>query len=293
MKIEIGTRQFRAIPGKQHLLSDHPTNIKSLYTNKDEYKNLLDEYQDEIFDLQNMLFAHDRYALLLIFQGMDTSGKDGAIRQVMSGIDPAGVQVFSFKKPSATEMDHDYLWRTNLCLPERGRIGIFNRSYYEEVLIVKVHPEILSASRIPNEMMKNDDSFWQSRYSDIRNHEAYLYRNGIRVVKFFMHLSKEEQRQRFLSRIQEPAKNWKFSVVDVNERGYWDEYQKAYEACIRHTTTEESPWYVIPADEKKNARLIIAKVVLETMRSLHISYPELPDGQKKELEEIRGKLEGE
>lgn len=293
MKIKIDTDQFRALPDQPKKISDWATKIEPLYQDKKEYKKLLEEYQDEIFDLQNKLYAHDRYSLLLVFQGMDTAGKDGAIRHVMSGIDPAGVQVFSFKKPSSREMDHDYLWRTSQRMPERGRVGIFNRSYYEEVLIVRVHPAILFGSRIPKEHLADTEEFWQTRYTDIKNHEAFLNRNGTRIVKFFLHISKEEQRQRFLARIDRPDKNWKFSMSDVKERGFWDKYQEAYEACINNTTSNEAPWYVIPSDDKKNARIIIAKIVLEAIQKLHISYPEVTEEHRQELLTIRKQLEAE
>ncbi|MEL6652991.1 MAG: PPK2 family polyphosphate kinase, partial [Bacteroidota bacterium] len=213
-----------------------PTKVEELYEGKKQYKKLLGEFRDEIDELQNMMYAHNRYGLLLVFQAMDAAGKDGTIRHVMSGVNPHGLQIFSFKKPSSKELDHDFMWRTNICLPERGRIGIFNRSYYEEVLVVKVHPQIVTKyQRIPKAYTADMDQLWQDRYEDIRNLEQYASRNGIHVVKFFLHVSKEEQRQRFLARIEEPAKNWKFSEADVKERGYWDQYQQAYEEMIQAT----------------------------------------------------------
>ena len=207
----------------------------------------------QLADRQNLLYAHDRYALLLIFQAMDAAGKDGVIKHVMSGINPQGCQVFSFKHPSATELDHDFLWRTTECLPERGRIGIFNRSYYEEVLIVRVHPEILQAQRLPDEALEGS-GIWKRRYQSIVDHERHLHRNGTRIVKFFLHLSKEEQARRFLARIDDPAKNWKFSAGDIAERARWKDYMRAYEECLEATSTEHAPWFIVPADDKQNAQ---------------------------------------
>jgi PPK2 family polyphosphate:nucleotide phosphotransferase len=233
-----------------------------------------------------MLYAHNRHALLLIFQAMDAAGKDGAIRHVMSGVNPQGCQVFSFKHPSAEELDHDFLWRTNRCLPERGRIGIFNRSYYEEVLIVRVHPEILRAQNLPDEMLE-DGNLWKNRYRSINDLEQHLDRNGTRVVKFFLHLSKEEQRKRFLARIDDPDKNWKFSRADIAERKLWNEYMAAYESCLSATSSAHAPWHVIPADDKKNARLIVSQVILNALDGLKLHYPKPTAAHRKELQEIR------
>jgi PPK2 family polyphosphate:nucleotide phosphotransferase len=227
--------------------------------------------------------------VLLIFQAMDAAGKDGAIKHVMSGVNPQGCQVFSFKHPSAVDLDHDFLWRTTVCLPERGRIGIFNRSYYEEVLIVRVHPEILEAQRLPPESLDGD--IWTGRYRSIVDLEEHLHRNGTRIVKFFLHISKEEQRKRFLQRIDQPEKNWKFSEADMKERELWDDYMQAYEDCLRATSTHTSPWYVVPADDKRNARLIISQIVVDTLESLPLAYPKVDKARLEELRSLRKKLE--
>jgi PPK2 family polyphosphate:nucleotide phosphotransferase len=227
--------------------------------------------------------------VLLIFQAMDAAGKDGAIRHVMSGVNPQGCQVFSFKQPSPTELDHDFLWRTTRSLPERGRIGIFNRSYYEEVLIVRVHPEILETERLPDPLV-DSKTIWSERYRSIVDLERHLYCNGTRIIKFFLHLSKEEQRKRFLERIDEPDKNWKFSMADVEERKYWNDYMKAYEACLGATSTKEAPWHVVPADDKKNARLIISEIILDVFKGLKMSYPKTTATRREELKTIRAKL---
>jgi len=237
-------------------------------------------------ELQTLLYASDRYALLLIFQAIDAAGKDSAIKHVMSGVNPQGCQVFSFKHPSAEELDHDFLWRTTRALPERGRIGIFNRSYYEEVLIVRVHPEILQAERLPDEAL-DKKTIWRDRFCSIRHHEAHLHRNGTRIIKFFLHVSKKEQRKRFLARLEEPDKNWKFNRKDLEERKYWNDYMKAYEACLSATSTTDPPWYAVPADDKRNARLIISQIILDTLRGLKMEYPKLTKEQRNELEEIR------
>jgi len=227
--------------------------------------------------------------VLLIFQAMDAAGKDGAIKHVMSGVNPQGCQVFSFKHPSAEELDHDFLWRTTRRLPERGRIGIFNRSYYEEVLIVRVHPEILRAESLPAELLDHKH-FWAQRYHSIRELERHLYRNGTRIVKFFLHLSKEEQRRRFLERIDNPAKNWKFSQADIAERGRWEDYMSAYEACLSATSTDHAPWYAIPADDKHNARLIVSQVIQDTLKKLKMHYPKTSAERRRELQAIRQHL---
>jgi PPK2 family polyphosphate:nucleotide phosphotransferase len=227
--------------------------------------------------------------VLLIFQAMDAAGKDGAIKHVMSGVNPQGCQVFSFKHPSATELEHDFLWRTSQCLPERGRIGIFNRSYYEEVLIVRVHPEILRGQGLPDGLVK-EKTIWKERYRSIIDLENHLHRNGTRIIKFFLHLSEEEQRMRFLARIDEPDKNWKFSQADIEERKFWKQYMQAYEACLSATSTQIAPWYVVPADDKENARLIISRTILDTLRSLKMRYPETDDKRRQELLSIREQL---
>ena len=285
----IQSNDFRVPEDATVDLNKWATRVKALYTSKEQYKKCLTEQIEELSELQRLLYAYNRYALLLIFQAMDAAGKDSAIRHVMSGINPQGCQVFSFKHPSATELDHDFLWRTTQSLPERGRIGIFNRSYYEEVLIVRVHPEILLSQGLPDEVL-DEKTIWQDRYRSITDLENHLYRNGTRIIKFFLHLSEEEQRQRFLQRIDEPEKNWKFSLADIKERKYWKEYMQAYEACLSATSTETAPWYIVPADDKKNARLIISNVILETLKSLNMSYPTTTKARQKELQAIRKRL---
>ena len=243
----------------------------------------------ELSSLQQLHYASNRYAVLLIFQAMDAAGKDGAIKHVMSGVNPQGCQVFSFKHPSATELEHDFLWRTSQCLPERGRIGIFNRSYYEEVLIVRVHPEILRSQGLPGEL-RDEKTIWQKRYRSIVNLENHLYRNGTRIIKFFLHLSKQEQRKRFLQRIDEPDKNWKFGLADIEERKFWKHYMKAYEACLSATSTKDAPWHVVPADDKENARLIISEIILEVFNGLKMAYPKPSAKRRRELHLIRKSL---
>jgi PPK2 family polyphosphate:nucleotide phosphotransferase len=277
---------FRVQEGTMVDLNEWPTRVNPFYTSKAEYKKKLNNHIKELDSLQRLHYAHNRYALLLIFQAMDTAGKDGVIRHVMSGINPQGCQIFSFAQPSAAELDHDFLWRTTCSLPERGRIGIFNRSYYEEVLIVRVHPEILLKQSLPDELL-DEKTIWQDRYRSITDHENHLYRNGTRIIKFFLHLSEEEQRERFLQRIDEPEKNWKFSLADIEERKYWKDYMQAYEDCLSATSTNLAPWYVVPADDKKNARLIISNVILETLRSLDMRYPQPTKAHRKELQLIR------
>jgi len=243
----------------------------------------------EIAELQQVLYAHDRHALLLVFQAMDAAGKDGTIRAVLSGVNPAGCHVTSFKTPSAEELDHDFLWRTTRQLPERGRIGVFNRSYYEEVLVVRVHPEFLAAQRLPNGT--NGKNFWQGRYESIREHEEHLARNGTVILKFFLNVSKDEQRKRFLSRLEEPEKHWKFSEKDLNERAFWDEYQAAYEEALNETSRPWAPWYAIPADNKDYMRLTVAEIVRDTLKSLKLEYPQ-PDAETlARFKEMRAKLD--
>jgi PPK2 family polyphosphate:nucleotide phosphotransferase len=287
MKIKSG--DFRVREGDKVRLKKWPTLVKPVYRSKEQYQEMLAEHVDELSKLQQLQYASDRYAFLLIFQAMDAAGKDGAIKHVMSGINPQGCQVFSFKHPSAEELDHDFLWRTTQALPERGRVGIFNRSYYEEVLIVRVHPEILQAQNIPDELL-NTKTIWQERYRSIVDLEQHLHRNGTRIIKFFLHLSKEEQRRRFLARIDDPNKNWKFSPADIEERKYWDQYMLAYEACLSATSTKEAPWYVVPADDKENARLIISQIILDTFRMLKMAYPKSDGEHRHELESIRQDL---
>ena len=287
--MKINSKDFVVRPGENVNLKKWPTIVKPAYNSKDQYKQILGEHIGELSSLQNILYASNRYSVLLIFQAMDAAGKDSAIKHVMSGINPQGCQVFSFKHPSLQELEHDFLWRTIVCLPERGKIGIFNRSYYEEVLIAKVHPEILQSEGIPHG--SNDKKkIWQDRYRSILDLESHLHHNGTRIIKFFLHLSKEEQRKRFLKRIDAPEKNWKLSLADIEERKYWKDYMKAYEDCLSSTSTENSPWYVVPADDKENAHLIISQIVLDMLKALKISYPKSDAKRKQELESIRKML---
>ena len=287
MKIDI--KDFVVPPSKKIKLDKWPTLANPIYDSKQEYKALLDVQVAALSKQQDIQYASDKYAVLVIFQAMDAAGKDSAIKHVMSGVNPQGCQVFSFRHPSANELDHDFLWRTTRALPERGRIGIFNRSYYEEVLAVRVHPEILKAQRIPDGLLKGDE-FWQERYRSITSMERHLHHNGTRIIKFFLHLSKEEQRKRLLARIDNPDKNWKIGLADVEARAFWDQYMQAYENCLSATSTREAPWYVIPADDKANARLIISQVILETFKSLDLRYPTSTQEQRKELRLIRNLL---
>ncbi len=289
MNVQAG--DFCVKEGEEVDLDKRPTAIAPLYTSKKKYHKLLKEQVKQLSALQRMLYASDRYALLLIFQAMDAAGKDGAIRHVMSGVNPQGCQVFSFKQPSAEELDHDFLWRTTRRLPERGRIGIFNRSYYEEVLVVRVHPELLRNQSLPDGLV-DEETIWEQRYQSIVDLEEHLSRNGTRIVKFFLHLSEEEQRKRFLARIDEPEKNWKFSLGDLEERKYWKDYMRAYAKCMNATSLHQAPWYVVPADDKRNARLIISEIILDTLKALNLSYPEVSEKRRQELQEIRELLAG-
>jgi PPK2 family polyphosphate:nucleotide phosphotransferase len=289
MKMKIKSNDFRVRPGEKIQISEWPTVVNPFFKSGKKYKKLLERHVEELDSLQRLHYASSRYALLLILQGMDAAGKDGIIRHVTSGINPQGCQVFSFKQPSAEELEHDFLWRTTYRLPERGKIGIFNRSYYEEVLIVRVHPELLSAQGLPDEFL-NKKTFWKDRYRSITEMEEHLYRNGARIIKVFLHLSKAEQRNRFLERIDDPDKNWKFSISDIHERKYWDDYMKAYEACLNATSTNLAPWYIVPADDKENARLIVSQIVLDTLNELKLEYPEITDERRKELESAREQL---
>jgi len=284
--MKITPKQFRVREGDAVKLKQWPTKVNPFYHSDEHYKKLLAAHTRELSRLQGLLYAGNRYAVLLIFQAMDAAGKDGAIKHVMSGINPQGCEVFSFKHPSAAELEHDFLWRTTVCLPERGRIGIFNRSYYEEVLIVRVHPELLRVENLPENLI-NREEIWGKRYRSILDFEKHLHRNGTRIIKFFLHLSKEEQRQRFLARIDDPAKNWKFSRSDVEERQFWKDYVKAYEACLGATSTEHAPWYIVPADDKENARLIISQIVLDTLQELKMSYPQPDRERRRELQSLR------
>jgi PPK2 family polyphosphate:nucleotide phosphotransferase len=285
-------KDFRVPQGEKVDLKKWPTRVDKVYKSKKHYHKLLEAQVNELSELQRLHYASNRHAVLLIFQAMDAAGKDGAIRHVMSGVNPQGCQVFSFKHPSATELEHDFLWRTTRSLPERGRIGIFNRSYYEEVLIVRVHPEILRSQGLPDKLL-DEETIWQQRYRSIVDLEDHLYRNGTRIIKFFLHLSEEEQRKRFLDRIDEPEKNWKFSVADIEERKFWKQYMQAYEACLSATSTKIAPWYVVPADNKKNARLIISRIILETFKTLKMHYPKTDETRRQELLSIREQLTNE
>jgi PPK2 family polyphosphate:nucleotide phosphotransferase len=289
MKKKINSKDFRVPMGKQVNLKKWPTCMEPVYKSKKCYHRLLDEQVEELTSLQRLHYASNRYALLLIFQGMDAAGKDGVIRHVMSGVNPQGCQVVSFKQPSAEELEHDFLWRTTRRLPERGRIGIFNRSYYEEVLIVRVHPDILRGQGLPAELL-DEKTIWKERYRSIVELEEHLHRNGTRIVKFFLHLSKAEQRRRFLDRIDEPDKNWKFSLADLHERKYWSLYMQAYEECLSATSSATAPWYVVPADDKKNARLIVSRIVLDVFHELKMAYPTTTAKRRRKLKAIRERL---
>ena len=284
--MKIQSEKFRVEPDKKFRLDDRPTIIKPYCKSKKQYRKTLEDHVEELSSLQQLHYASHRYALLIIFQGIDAAGKDGAIRHVMSGVNPEGCEVFSFKQPSAEELEHDFLWRTTCRLPERGRIGIFNRSYYEEVLVVRVHPEILENEGLSEEL-RDEKAVWKERYRSIENFESHLHVNGTRVVKIFLHLSQEEQRKRFLERIDEPDKNWKFSLTDIHERKYWKQYAAAFEECLNATSTEASPWFVVPADDKENARLIISRIVMDALKDLKMSYPKTTAKRKAELQAIR------
>ena len=289
-KIHAG--DYRVPPGKKVDLGKWPTKVKPAYDSKEEYRSLLAAHIEKLSERQSLLYASNKYALLVIFQALDAAGKDSAIKHVMSGVNPQGCQVFSFKHPGAEELAHDFLWNAARRLPERGKIGIFNRSYYEEVLIVRVHPEILRGEGLPPEL-QDKETIWRDRYRSIVNFEDHLHRNGTRIVKFFLHLSWEEQRQRFLKRIDQPAKNWKFSADDVRERGFWKQYATAYEACLGATSTRTAPWYVVPADDKETTQLIVSHVILRTLSDLKLAYPKLGPERRRELEAARELLQKE
>ncbi|MEO6284866.1 MAG: polyphosphate kinase 2 family protein [Dyadobacter sp.] len=265
------------------------TKFKDIYDTKEEYETMQSESAKELDELQSMMYAHNRYGLLVIFQAMDAAGKDGTIKHVLSGVNPVGVKIHSFKRPTETELEHDFLWRTNQVLPQRGTITIFNRSYYEEVLVVKVEPDILTKSqRLPLELTEDLDKVWKHRYSDIRSLEKYLYRNGIRVIKFFLNVSKEEQAARLIERIEDPSKNWKFEEQDVKVRDKWNEYMAAYETCINETASKKAPWYVVPADDKKNLRLTVSRIITEELKNMKMSYP---DSGPERTEELKSFIE--
>jgi len=285
-KMKIKSKDFRVRPGAKIKLKEWPTKMPPFCKSKKRYEKLLEAHVEALSALQQLHYASNRYALLMIFQGMDAAGKDGAIRHVMSGVNPQGCEVFSFKQPSAEELEHDFLWRTNRHLPERGRIGIFNRSYYEEVLVVRVHPEILRSQGLSEEL-RDEKTIWKERYRSIVDLENHLHRNGTKVIKFFLHLSKDEQRRRFLERIDEPDKNWKFSLADIHERKYWKHYMNAYEDCLNATSTEHAPWFVVPADDKENARLIVSRIVLDGLNELKMAYPKTTAKRRRELKSIQ------
>ncbi len=287
--MKISSKDFQVREGDRVDLDKWPTKVDPVYTSKRQYKKLLEDHVAELSAQQMLLYATNRYAILLIFQAMDAAGKDGIIKHVMSGVNPQGCQVFSFKHPSSVELQHDFLWRTTRDLPERGRIGIFNRSYYEEVLIARVHPEILRSEGLPD-ASHNGKSVWHDRYRSIADLERHLSGNGTKIIKFFLHLSKDEQRKRFLERIDQPEKNWKFSDADIEERKYWKDYMKAYEKCLGATSTTDAPWYVVPADDKANARLIVSEIVLDTLRQLKMDYPTVDSKRREDLLRIRKKL---
>jgi PPK2 family polyphosphate:nucleotide phosphotransferase len=287
MKIE--TKDFLVKQGEKVRLKNWPTKVKPYYGSDEEYKAALEKHTRDLSSQQELLYGSDKYALLLIFQGMDAAGKDGAIRHVMSGVNPQGCEVSSFKQPSAEELEHDFLWRAELRLPERGKIGIFNRSYYEEVLVVRVHPEDLRNEGLAEEL-RDVKKIWDQRYRSIVELEKHLDRNGTRIVKIFLHLSKEEQRKRFLARIDEPEKNWKFSLADIHERKYWGKYQDAFGECLEATSTRHAPWYAVPADDKENARLIVSQIVLDALGGLKMSFPKTTPKRRQELLAIRKEL---
>jgi len=284
---------FRVTNGQKFRLANYDPGDTLEFDQEDKprAKAALAEGVQLLAALQDKLYAQDQWSVLLIFQAMDAAGKDGAIKHVMSGVNPQGCEVHSFKAPTSEELDHDYLWRCSKRVPERGRIGIFNRSYYEETLIARVHPEILQKQKIPRSLITKN--IWKERFEDIRAFERYLSRNGVLVRKFFLNVSKEEQKKRFLDRLDTPEKNWKFSASDVSERGYWNDYQRAYEDTIRHTATKESPWYVVPADNKWFTRVVVAAAVIDALDSLHLAYPEVSAAQRQELAAARAALTGE
>jgi PPK2 family polyphosphate:nucleotide phosphotransferase len=288
--MKINSKDFRVRPGQKVTLREWPTMVKPICKSKKRYKRLLEEHVEELSALQRLHYASSRYAVLLIFQGMDAAGKDGAIRHVMSGVNPEGCEVFSFKQASAEELKHDFLWRTTCRLPERGRIGIFNRSYYEEVLVVRVHPEILRGQGLPHELLNERKTIWKERYHSIVDLEEHLHHNGTQIIKVFLHLSKDEQRKRFLERIDESDKNWKFSLADIHERTYWKHYMKVYEACLNATSTHHAPWYIVPADDKDDARLIVSQIVLDSLNELKMAYPKTTAKRRRELKSIRKRL---
>jgi PPK2 family polyphosphate:nucleotide phosphotransferase len=284
--VKIDSNDFQVRPGQKVRLKEWPTKVQPFCKSKKDYQEVLQEHVEQMSKLQELHYASNRYALLLIFQGMDAAGKDGAIRHVMSGVNPQGCQVSSFKQPSAEQLEHDFLWRATCRLPERGQIGIFNRSYYEEVLVVRVHPEDLEEEGLSQELRVRK-KIWEQRYQSIVELEKHLYRNGTRTVKVFLHLSREEQRKRLLERVDDPDKQWKLSLSDIHERKFWNKYREAYEACLSATNTNHAPWYVVPADDKENARLIVSQIVLDALCGLKLEYPKTTAKRRRELRSIR------
>jgi PPK2 family polyphosphate:nucleotide phosphotransferase len=287
--MKIKSKDYHVHEGDDVDLAKWPTKVDPVYKSKDQYKSLLDEHVSRLSEMQHLHYASNRHAILLILQATAAAGKDGAIRHVMSGVNPQGCRVYSFKQPTEAELEHDFLWRTTADLPERGRIAIFNRSYYEEVLIARVHPDILDNEAIPDAPHREKE-IWRERYRSINDFERHLDVNGTRVVKLFLHLSKEEQKKRFLERIDDPEKNWKFSDADLKERTYWDDYAKAYGECLSATSTDAAPWYVVPADDKENARLIVSQIMLDTFERLDMSYPKTSAKRERELKAFRSVL---
>jgi len=288
MKIKIA--EYRVTGSSKIKLKDFATEAKPIFKTKDQYQQMLFERSSKLSALQALMYASGTYSVLAIFQAMDAAGKDGMIKHVMSGVNPQGCDVFSFKAPSTTERAHDFLWRTNKCLPERGKIGIFNRSYYEEVLIARVHPEILAAQKIPSNLI-NKNTIWKDRFKSMVDLESHLHRNGTEVIKFFLHISKDEQRKRFLARIDVPEKNWKMEPSDATERKYWKDYMDAYEDAINNTSTKDAPWYIIPADNKPMARLIVSEILVNHLSDLKLAYPKTTSKRREELQAIRQELE--
>lgn len=283
--------QFRVTKGASFNLEAFPTKIPDLYVDETDYLEKLGKYRDDLHEMQLQMYAHDRYAMLAIFQAMDAAGKDSTIEHVFSGVNPQGVDVYSFKKPSEEELDHDFLWRANTLMPGRGKIAVFNRSYYEEVLVCKVHPEIVTKiQRLPERTVKNMSKLYEQRYDSIRDLEKHLTRNGTHVVKLFLNVSKREQAKRFLSRLDDPEKNWKFNEGDLSERQYWDDYQNCYQKAIRETATPESPWYIVPADDKKTMRLLVARIIRAEMKKFHLAWPEFPQEHRDALTRSRDVL---
>jgi len=287
--MKIDSKDFRVHEATDVDLRKWPTRIAPVYKSNQQYHDLLEEHVAELSAQQHLLYASNQYAVLLIFQAMDAAGKDGVIKHVMSGVNPQGCQVFSFKHPSLIELQHDFLWRTTRDLPERGRIGIFNRSYYEEVLIARVHPRILDSERLPG-VLTERKAIWHDRYRSIVDLERHLYENGTRILKFFLHLSKEEQRKRFIERIDQPEKNWKFSLADIEERKFWKRYMTAYEKCLSATSTKHAPWYCVPADDKQSTRLIVSRIIVDSIAALQLSYPKSSKARRKELLTLRSRL---